>query len=181
MPIIQISKLCNSSTHDKVAPTRQNIICRGKSVTEIIQTHPNAVSRITDELNIEFVQEPIELHKNGLVIMLLDFKNAFNTVDRNLMLRLATAHCPEIAKLTYWLYANEPHLVTSRGDIVKSSTETQQGCNLSNPLFALTMQWISQKLNKIDGLHVKQFYWDDTALVGTPEAVAQAARVIQNL
>ena len=29
--------------------------------------------------------------------------------------------------------------------------------------------------------YVKQFFWDDTALVGTPEAVARAAATIQNL
>ena len=103
------------------------------------------------------------------------------TVDRNLMLRLATAHCPELVKLTLWLYGREPHLVTTHGDTVKSSTGTQQGCTLSNPLFALTMEFFAQKMRQIDGLQVKQFFWDDTALVGTPEAVATAARIIQNL
>ena len=113
--------------------------------------------------------------------MLLDFANAFNTVDRNLMLRLATAHCPELAKLTLWLYGQEPHLVTTSGDTLKSSTGTQQGCPLSNPLFAVTMEFFAQKLKHINGLQVKQFFLDDTALVGTPEAVAEAARIIQNL
>ena len=97
----------------------------------------------------------VQAEKNGWVIMLLDFSNAFNTVDRNLMLRLVTAHCPEMTKLTYWLYAQEPHLITARGDTVKSSTGTQQGCPLSNPLFALTMQYISRRIKDIDGLYVK--------------------------
>ena len=76
----------------------------------------------------------------GEVVILLYFANAFNSVDRNLMLRLVAAHCPELANLVRWLYELEPHLVTTRGDIVKSSTGTQQGCTLSNPLFALVMQ-----------------------------------------
>ena len=112
--------------------------------------------------------------------MLLDFANAFNTVDRNLMLRLTAAHCPELTNLVRWLYELEPHLVTASGDTVKSSTGTQQGCTLSNPLFALTMEYIAKKL-VIDGLRVKQFYWDDTALVGTPEAVSKAVEVIRTL
>ena len=33
----------------------------------------------------------------------------------------------------------------------------------------------------INGLRVKQFYWDDTALVGTPEAVSKALEVICSL
>ena len=32
----------------------------------------------------------------GEIILLLDFANEFNTVDRNLMLRLTAAHCPEL-------------------------------------------------------------------------------------
>ena len=67
MPIIQISKLCNASTHDKVAPTPQNLICRGKSAIEVIQMNTQ-VSRITDELSFTFVQN--EEEKNGLIIML---------------------------------------------------------------------------------------------------------------
>ena len=112
--------------------------------------------------------------------MLLDFANAFNTVDRNLMLRLTAAHCPELTNLVRWLYKLEPHLVTAGGDTVKSSTGTQQGCTLSNPLFALIMEYFAKKL-VIDGLRVKQFYWDDTALVGTPEAVSKALEVIRSL
>ena len=39
------------------------------------------------------------------------------------------------------------------------------------------MEYIAKKLD-IEGLAVKQFYWDDTALVGTPEAVCKAIEVI---
>ena len=134
------------------------------------------------EVGVHAMRElTIQARKNGWVIMLLDFENAFNTVDRNLMLRLASAHCPELVKLTLWLYGREPHLVTTRGDTVKSSTGTQQGCTLSNPLFALTMEFFAQKIRKIGGLRVKQFFWDDSALVGTPAAVVIAAGIIQKL
>ena len=121
-----------------------------------------------------------QAEKMGEVIILLDFANAFNTVDRNLMLRLTAAYCPELTNLGRWLYELEPHLVTVGGDIVRSSTGTQQGCTLSNPLFALTMQYIAKKL-VINGLRVKQFYWDDKALVGTPEAISKAIEVICSL
>ena len=93
--------------------------------------------------------------EKGWVIMLLDFANAFNTVDRNLLLKLACAHCPELARLTLWLYERESLLVTTRGDKLKSSTGMQQGCTLSNPLFALTMEFIATKLKNIEGLHVQ--------------------------
>ena len=133
------------------------------------------------EIGVHAIRElVIQAKKNGWVVILLDFANAFNTVDRNLMLRLIAAHCPELTNLVRWLYELEPHLVTGGGHTIKSSTGTQQGCTLSNPLFALTMQYIAKKL-VINGLRVKQFYWDDTALVGTPEAIAKALEVIDSL
>ena len=126
------------------------------------------------EVGVHAMRELVAQAKRlGEVVMLLDFANAFNTVDRNLMLRLTAAYCPELTNLVLWLYEREPHLITTAGDTVKSSTGTQQGYTLSNPLFALTMEYIAKKI-VIKGLRVKMFYWDDTAPVGTPEAVAKA-------
>ena len=111
-------------------------------------------------------------------ITILDFANAFNTVDRKLMLSLASKNCPELVNLTWWLYKMEPRLVTNNGHVIRSSTGTQQGCWLSNPLFALIMQHIAGLLRNIDGLRKPLFYWDDTALVGTPKALEAAAQVM---
>ena len=94
------------------------------------------------------------------------------------MISLAARLCPELTNLSWWLYKLEPWLVTSQGDIIRSSSGTQQGCPLSNPLFALTMQFIAEKLQTIDGLRKPLFFWDDTALVGTPEALAQAVNIL---
>ena len=78
-----------------------------------------------------------EASRNGEGILLLDFANAFNTVDRNLMISLASKDCPELANLTWWLYKLQPWLITTRGDVIRSSSGTQQGCRLSNPLIRL--------------------------------------------
>ena len=42
----------------------------------------------------------LSAQQNGMAILLLDFANAFNTVDRNLMISLAAKLCPELANLT---------------------------------------------------------------------------------
>ena len=118
--------------------------------------------------------------ENGEGILLLDFANAFNTVDRNLMMSLAAKDCPELANLTWWLYKLQPWLITTSGDVIRSSSGTQQGCRLSNPLFALTMQFIADKLKGIEGLHNQLFFMDDAALIGLPLALIKAITVIND-
>ena len=119
-----------------------------------------------------------EAKTNGDAILLLDFANAFNTVSRNLLISLTARMCPELANLAWWLYKLEPRLLTATGEAVRSSSGTQQGCRLSYPLFALAMEYIAEKLEGIPGLRCTLFYWDDTALVGSPSALATAARII---
>ena len=56
------------------------------------------------EVGVHAMRELVAQAKRcGEVILLLDFANAFNTVDRNLMLRLTAAHCPELTNLVWWL------------------------------------------------------------------------------
>ena len=115
---------------------------------------------------------------NGEAILLMDFANAFNSADRNLMISLSARMCPELTNLAWWLYNMEPRLLTTSGDVVRSSSGTQQGCRLSNPLFALLMQHIHEKIKDISGLRTTLFFWDDTDLVGAPSALAIAAKII---
>ena len=65
-------------------------------------------------------------------ILLLDFENAFNTVDRNLILKMLVAHIPEAAKLFWWLYHCETDLITSTGATVTNSAGVQQGCPIAS-------------------------------------------------
>ena len=59
-------------------------------------------------------------------------------------------------------------------------TELSRAAPYQKPLFALTMQYIAEKL-VIKGLRVKQFYWDDTGLVGTSKAISEALEVARSL
>ena len=96
------------------------------------------------------------------------------------MISIAAKDCPELAKLTWCLYKLQPWLITVRRDIVRSSSGTQQGCRLFNPIFALTIQFIADKLKGIEGLCNHLFFMDDTALVGTPAALAKTTHIIAN-
>ena len=106
----------------------------------------------------------------GKVILLLDFENAFNRVDRALLLELAIALVPEAASVLWWLYEKETLLVTNRGDQVTCSTGVMQGCPFAAIAFALVVKWLITQMTH-PGLDEKQFFMDDGLLWGTPEAV----------
>ena len=40
------------------------------------------------------------------------------------------------------------------------------------------MEFLSKKLQSIHGLHKPLFFWDDTALIGTPAALSQAIKML---
>ena len=84
-----------------------------------------------------------ESSKDVMGILLVNFANAYYTVDRNLMISLTSESCPELVELTWWLYKLQPMFVTNNGQMILSPTGAQKGCRVSNPLFALTMQHIT--------------------------------------
>ena len=105
-----------------------------------------------------------------MVILLLDFENAFNRVDRALLLHLTIALVPEAANMLWWLYEKETILVTHRGDEVIYSTGVMQGCSFAAIAFALVVRWLVSQMSH-PGLEKKQFFMDDGLLFGTPEAI----------
>ena len=65
--------------------------------------------------------------KYGHVILLIDFKNAFNACSRSLLIKLAATFLLEIAPLAYWLYAEETELFISNCETLISSEGVHQG------------------------------------------------------
>ena len=82
----------------------------------------------------------LQCMQDGEVILIMDFENAFNSCNRNLLIKLAAAHTPEIAPLVYWLHAEETELFVSNGETTISSEGVHQGCGFSNILFTLLMR-----------------------------------------
>ena len=115
-----------------------------------------------------------------MVICLIDFENAFNCVDRALLLELVVALVPEAASVFWWLYENETMLITDRGDKVTCSTGVMQGCSFASIAFALVVKWLVSLMNHPE-LARKQFFMDDGLLYGTPEAVKWCLDLIERL
>ena len=117
---------------------------------------------------------------SNMVILLLDFENAFNRADRALLLHLAIALVPEAANVLWWLYEKETILVTNRGDEVTCSTGVMQGCSFAAIAFALVVKWLISQMSH-PGLERKQFFMDDGLLFATPEAMKWCLELITKL
>ena len=79
----------------------------------LTESHQLGTKRAGYEIGVHVARALAEDCKLTLeAILLLDFENAFNTVDRNLILLLAVVRIPEVAQLFWWLYHMETNPIT---------------------------------------------------------------------
>ena len=83
---------------------------------------------------------------DGEVILIINFANTFNSCNRDLLIKLAAAHTPDIAPLVYRLYADETELFVSNGETIISSEGVHQACGFSNMLFTLLIRYVLCRL-----------------------------------
>ena len=73
------------------------------------------------------------------VILRLDFRNAFNLVDRAAMLRAVRQDLPGLTCWTDWCYSHHSRLLYA-GETIASTCGVQQGDPLGPLLFSLALQ-----------------------------------------
>ena len=152
-----------------------------KRVEGLTRDHQLGLKKAGYEIGIHYARHMAK--KSGLsewVILLLDFENAFNRVDRALLLDLVIALVPEAANVLWWLYEKETVLITHGGDRVNCSTGVMQGCPFATIAFSLVIKWLTVQLNHRE-LEGKQFFMDDGLLVGSPLAMKWSLDLIKKL
>jgi len=114
---------------------------------------------------------------HDLVVVKVDFQNAFNTVSRDVVLQQARDKFPALARWSTWCYQHATNL--QFGDtVLQSNSGVQQGDPLGPLLFAAALHPLAAAL-RTTALDFSVFYLDDGVLAGPIDAVTAALSQLQ--
>ena len=110
------------------------------------------------------------------VLVKVDFKNAFNSIRRDVFLRRVLQYCPSLYPMVYQCYSKASNLFFGPTFIIKSQEGAQQGDPLGPFLFSLAIMDLTKDLVS----EVNLWYLDDGTLIGTAESVLSDYKKIKD-
>ena len=113
------------------------------------------------------------------VALQVDFRNAFNTLDRTTLLLSAAKRVPSAYNYLRFAYGTAAPLYVG-GTSLLSQTGTHQGCPLGPLGFALGLQDITEEIAQKAGLLWSVWYLDDGLLVGDPARIQTALTFLED-
>jgi hypothetical protein len=112
----------------------------------------------------------------GKVLLKLDFKNAFNSVERDCILKEVQCHTPLLYPYLYQCYRN-PSTLFFGNHLISSSVGAQQGDPCGPMIFSLAIQPIILSLDS----QMNIWYLDDGTLADYPKVVLSDFKKVINL
>ena len=107
--------------------------------------------------------------------LLLDFSNAFNSINRGCMFQEIR---PRIPSMAAWMCVQP--ILQLGADSIFSCCGVQQGDSLGPLGFALTLQPIVERIKaEVTGLNINTWYLDNGTLCGTPYNLAKALQIVE--
>lgn len=115
----------------------------------------------------------------GHCTLLLDFSNAFNSINREAMFREFHQHLPGLSAWMESSYSSLP-LLFMGPESIRSCCGVQQGDPLGPLGFALTLHPLIEHIKEeLPALSLNAWYLDDGTLTGPPECLARALAIIE--
>jgi hypothetical protein len=114
----------------------------------------------------------------GMGLLKIDFKNAFNTIDRGTFLEAVKAKFPRLAKWAYWCYEGPSTLLFDKHHVIRSSSGVQQGDPLGPLLFCCALAPLIAEIDTLGPLYNK-WYMDDGGIVGPPDLLQRVWDILR--
>ena len=117
-------------------------------------------------------------HRNddSWALLQVDLTNAFNSIDRGIMLEEVSRRSPELTTWANFCYAQHSHLFMD-GHPISSQQGVQQGDPYGPLFFSLCWQRVVEKLPP--DLKLNVWYLDDRHLVGSKSTLIKALSIIE--
>lgn len=112
-------------------------------------------------------------------MLLVDFTNAFNLVDRATLICEVRNHCHSISRWVEFCYSTLAILYYNE-HIISSALGVQQGDPLGPLLFSLALHPLVVKIAAEYTLYLHAWYLDDGTIVGDTLEVSKALKIIQS-
>jgi hypothetical protein len=108
----------------------------------------------------------------------IDFKNAFNMVDRESFILLCIENFPEMARWVSYCYTTASYLFL-RDNVIWSQSGVQQGDPLGPLLFSIVLNQLTDKIQlSCPILLLNKWFCDDGTMIGSREEVVKALNII---
>lgn len=104
-------------------------------------------------------------HDNSMTMLLVDFSNAFNLVNKTVLVREVREMCPSIASWVEFCYSIPARLYYNES-ILTSAKGVQQGDPLGPLLFALILHPLVNKIASECSLDFHAWYLDHGTIAG---------------
>jgi len=101
-------------------------------------------------------------------LLKIDFRNAFNLIDRNAFVQAACTTFPGLSQWTQWCYGTPSILLYGHEQVISSSRGVQQGDPLGPLYFCCGIAGLVEKIQHF-GPRYNKWYMDDGGIVGTAD------------
>jgi hypothetical protein len=99
-------------------------------------------------------------------VIQVDANNAFNSINRKVLLQNVKVLCPPIANFTHNCYATPSRLFVTGGDEISSEEGTTQGDPIAMPIYAIGIDPLIRALKEVNGIKQAGFA-DDLSGAGS--------------
>ncbi|XP_026396007.1 uncharacterized protein LOC113290640 [Papaver somniferum] len=116
--------------------------------------------------------------QDNMTMLLIDFTNAFNLVDRTVLIQEVRARCPSISRWVELCYS-KPARLYYNNFMLSSGKGVQQGYPLGSLLFSLILHPLVNRIASECTLDLHTWYINDGTIACDTLEVAKALRIIQ--